>query len=528
MVILVTGYKGFIGKNILNKLGHQYITIDSDYFDENNPKEYLKDFLETYNPDAIFHIGACSDTLNTNIDFMMERNYLSTKWLMDWCKENRKKMIYSSSAAVYGVDGSKPSNLYGWTKLLGEDYVVSNGGIALRYFNVYGPGEEHKGNMASMIYQNINKDDVKLFPGRPKRDFVYIDDVVRANFYALDYYDSLRGKWYEVGTGQSVEFETIFDILGIPYTYKDKSEIPSGYQFNTCSSYDKHMGGWQPTINIYDGIKKYKDYLKEKKVSFVCTTYGRFTCVERIVAQYHAQTYPNKELIIFNTDEEHPYELGFDDTSIVVVNNAKDYQTGESYQNRGQICRDAVTHATGDYFMLADDDDIYLPWHLEQAVNGIKENGRDVWKPEMSFFATQQSVMLVINTLEASVIVKMNRIKEIGFRSDITGYEGLSWYTQLRDERQLDEHNKKYVPSYCFNWSDPAEVAGHKQSGNINSPDNFEQHKNQSVDYAKRPLEILSVEELNKVYEKYYDWFKSNMDKINLEYYDRYAKKFIN
>ncbi len=81
---------------------------------------------------------------------------------------------------------------------------------------------------------------------------------------------------------------------------------------------------------------------------------------------------------------------------------------------------------------------------------------------------------------------------------------------------------------YCFNWSDPAEVAGHKQSGNINSPDNFEQHKNQSVDYAKRPLEILSVEELNKVYEKYYDWFKSNMDKINLEYYDRYAKKFIN
>jgi hypothetical protein len=288
------------------------------------------------------------------------------------------------------------------------------------------------------------------------------------------------------------------------------------------------MGGWQPNVNIYDGIQKYKEYLKDGKVSFVCTTYGRFTCVERIVAQYHAQTYENKELVIFNTDEEHPYTLGFDDPSIIIVNNSKDYQTGEPYENRGQICRDAVTHATGDYFMLADDDDIYLPWHLEQAVDGIRENRRDAWKPEMSFFSTQSNTMLVMNTLEASVIIKMNRIREIGFRSDITGYEGLSWYTKLRDEAQLDEHNKNYVPSYCFNWSDPAEVAGHKQSGNINSPDNFEQHKNQSVDFAKRPLEKLSDEEINKVYEKYYNWFNNNMDKINIQYFERYAKKFIN
>ncbi len=136
--------------------------------------------------------------------------------------------------------------------------------------------------------------------------------------------------------------------------------------------------------------------------------------------------------------------------------------------------------------------------------------------------------MLVMNTLEASVIVKMNRIREIGFRSDITGYEGLSWYTKLRDEMQLDEHNKNYIPSYCFNWSDPAEVAGHKQSGNINSPDNFEQHKNQSVDFAKRPLEKLSDEEINKVYEKYYNWFKDNMDKTNIQSLEKYAKKFIN
>ena len=192
-----------------------------------------------------------------------------------------------------------------------------------------------------------------------------------------------------------------------------------------------------------------------KKVSFVCTTYRRFTCVERIIAQYHAQTYPNKELIIFNTDEEHPYELGFEDDTIVIVNNNINYRTGSDYENRGQICRDAVTHATGDYFMLADDDDIYLPWHLEQAVNGIEQTGKDAWKPERSFFATQHKLEMCMNTLEASVIVKMERIREIGFREDMTGYEGLSWYTQLRNEGQLDEHNANFVASYCFNWSDP-------------------------------------------------------------------------
>ena len=152
---------------------------------------------------------------------------------------------------------------------------------------------------------------------------------------------------------------------------------------------------------------------KMKKLSFVCTSYRRFTCVERIVAQYHAQTYPNKELIIFNTDEEYPYTLGFEDSTIIIVNNGINYETGTPYENRGQICRDAVTHATGDYFMLADDDDIYLPWHMQQAVDGIESNGKDAWKPQQSFFATPNKVQMCMNTLEASVIVKMDRIKEI-------------------------------------------------------------------------------------------------------------------
>ena len=261
------------------------------------------------------------------------------------------------------------------------------------------------------------------------------------------------------------------------------------------------------------------------KVSFVCTTYRRFTCVERIIAQFYAQTYPNKELIIFNTDTDHPMTLGFDANDIILVNNGTDYVTGAPYENRGQICRDAVTHASGEYFMLADDDDIYLPWHIQQAVDKIEEVGRDAWKPEQSFFATPDKVMLVKNTLEASVIVKMDRIRQIGFRMGLTGYEGLSWYTQLRAERQLDENYSHYVPSYCFNWSDPAHIAGHKQSGNINSPTNFEEHKQESRDIAIRPLEFSM--HLLSVYERYYDYYRNHTGDFPSDMMDKYVNHLI-
>jgi hypothetical protein len=219
---------------------------------------------------------------------------------------------------------------------------------------------------------------------------------------------------------------------------------------------------------------------------------------------------------------EFPYEMLVYVSNVIIVNNDKDYQTGLPYTNRGQICRDAVTHASGEYFMLADDDDIYLPYHLEQAVKGIKSNGMDAWKPEKSLFATREEIKLVQNTLEASVIVKMNRIREIGFRSDITGYEGLSWYTKLRDEGQLDENNKKYVPSYCFNWSDPTEIAGHKQSGDIDNPNNFDIHKEQSKDVAKYKLTPISREELDKEYLKYYDCIVKYRNEFDTESYKTY------
>ena len=122
-------------------------------------------------------------------------------------------MIYSSSAANYGERGENPSNLYGWSKYTAEDYVISNGGIALRYFNVYGPGEENKGSMASVALQMTRNykegKEIKLFPKKPKRDFVYIKDIISANLYAFENFNSLSGKYYEVGSGESRTFEDV-------------------------------------------------------------------------------------------------------------------------------------------------------------------------------------------------------------------------------------------------------------------------------------------------------------------------------
>lgn len=262
------------------------------------------------------------------------------------------------------------------------------------------------------------------------------------------------------------------------------------------------------------------------KVSFVCTTYKRFRCVQRIVDQYYAQSYTNKELIIFNTDCDNPISIDFNDENIVIVNNSIDFLTQQPYTNRGSILSDALNYVSGDYFMLADDDDIYLPWHIQQAVDGIKNNNKDAWKPAQSLFAIGDSIELCQNTLEASVIVKMDRIKQIGFRTDITGYEGLSWYTKLRDEGNLDEYNLNYVPSYCFNWSDPADMAGHKQSGNINDPNNFEQHKKQSHDIAIKPLTRQDRSIIDQTYDRYYKWLRGNDHILNAKYYDTYAKPY--
>jgi ADP-L-glycero-D-manno-heptose 6-epimerase len=265
----VTGSKGFIGQRLMQSVitsGHTVREVDDEFFQSDDWQKTLLSYLEQLNPAVVFHVGACSDTLEQNVQFMMLRNYESTKVISDWCTTNNRKLIYSSSAASYGESGLYPSNLYGWSKYVAEDYVINRGGIALRYFNVYGPGEQAKGRMASFLYQAFimseNDKKIKLFPGSPRRDFIYIEDVVSANRYAYSNYDELKGRYYEVSTGVAHSFEDKLDIFGLKYSYAEASLIPEGYQFYTCGNSERWMPGWRPKYSLEAGVLEYKSKLE--------------------------------------------------------------------------------------------------------------------------------------------------------------------------------------------------------------------------------------------------------------------------
>ena len=119
--------------------------------------------------------------------------------------------------------------------------------------------------MASVAHQMFNRhksnQPVQLFPGRPQRDFIYVDDVVSANVHAMVGYDDLCGKYYDVGSGEANSFETVLEHLNIPYTYKDKSEMPDNYQMYTKADQSKMMPEWEPKFTLEQGLKKYKEYL---------------------------------------------------------------------------------------------------------------------------------------------------------------------------------------------------------------------------------------------------------------------------
>jgi len=228
---LITGHKGFIGYNLKNtldaKMSRYIYGLDEELFDSPNWKEDLESYIYKQQPDIIFHVGACADTMNQDVEYMMTR--------------------------------------YAWSKYAAEKHVLANCQVALRYFNVYGPGENHKGRMASVAHQMFNRhksnQPVQLFPGRPQRDFIYIDDVVSANIHAMVGYNELSGRYYDVGSGEANSFETVLEHLNIPYTYKDKSEMPDNYQMYTKADQSKMMPEWEPKFTLEQGLKKYKEYL---------------------------------------------------------------------------------------------------------------------------------------------------------------------------------------------------------------------------------------------------------------------------
>ncbi len=266
--ICVTGDAGFIGSAIkkeLIKRGYEVFGLEKWIYQRVRWQDRLHEYLVDKNPDAVIHVGACSDTQNQDVTEMMKLNAESTFIISDWCQFRKIPMIYSSSASVYGNNNS-PETLYAWSKYLGEQFVIKCGGLALRYYNVYGLDESHKGKMASVIYQSFLKsrrgEKVSLFPLMPMRDFVYINDVVSANLYALENYETLKGGWYDVGTGTARSFEDIMTIMNLKYDYLPKTNIPKLYQHFTQADERRFMKGWKPEYDLKRGVTEYLDLLK--------------------------------------------------------------------------------------------------------------------------------------------------------------------------------------------------------------------------------------------------------------------------
>lgn len=249
-MIVVTGGAGFIGSNIVRALcarGEEVVVVDdltdgrkfrnllgsdiADYWDREAALERLARASEK--PRAVLHQGACAVTTEWDGRYMLDVNYRYSVDLLEYCIENGVPLIYASSASVYGksrafaehdTDAERPLNVYGFSKLLFDRYVrrrLAHAGTqvaGLRYFNVYGPGEAHKGRMASIVShlhrQVAESGEAQLFgaydgyaAGEQRRDFVHVDDVVRVNLWLLDN-PGVSGI-FNVGTGRSASFNDV-------------------------------------------------------------------------------------------------------------------------------------------------------------------------------------------------------------------------------------------------------------------------------------------------------------------------------
>ena len=266
---LVTGHEGFIGKRLKARLEEteEVVGIEQDFWDAGEAQ--LSGLVSKCS--GVYHIGANSSTTYTNPD-IFRTNFLQSIQLLKWCEWHNVRMVFASTAAIYGTEG-EPQNFYAWTKLctelVGNAYNRAENFIALRYFNVYGPGEENKGRMASVAYQahqyyKTNNKPFKLFTGSPKRDFVYVDDVVDASIHAMAQ-RNLPKLPYDVGTAHARPFEDLLDGMGLPYEHYDRGiseEIkPKGYQEYTEANANLFLPGWEPKYNLEQGTKLYREYL---------------------------------------------------------------------------------------------------------------------------------------------------------------------------------------------------------------------------------------------------------------------------
>lgn len=319
--IIVTGAAGFIGRNTVAELNargeDELILVDElgtdekwknlvglDYEDIVSPSEFLGLLEEGAYADAraVIHLGACSATTEKDADYLLRNNYQYTRVLCNWALEHEARFVYASSGATYGdgaqgyddADGATPTlrplNMYGYSKQMFDLWALKHDLfdhiVGLKYFNVFGPHEDHKGDMRSVVaksYEQIRCNGVvQLFKsykpeykdGEQKRDFVYVKDAVDVTLhFALQPADA-PGGLLNCGTGQArtwldlvravyaaMEMEPKIDFIEMPQVLKGK------YQYFTQASVKKlrAAGYARPFTSLEDGVREYvQGYLERR------------------------------------------------------------------------------------------------------------------------------------------------------------------------------------------------------------------------------------------------------------------------
>lgn len=315
--IVVTGAAGFIGRNVvaaLNQRGHtDLLLVDSlgtdekwknlrglQYEDILSPSRFLELIADgrSLGMKSCIHLGACSATTEKNADYLLENNYRYTRTLCEWSLAHGIRFVYASSAATYG-DGAlgyndddslleklTPLNMYGYSKHMFDLWALKHSLldkiVGLKYFNVYGPYEDHKADMRSLVhkaYHQIKQHGyIELFKshrpdfkdGEQKRDFVYVRDAVNVTlFFALD---CNQGGLFNCGAGQA---RTWIDLANALFAAMDRKpdirfiempEILKGkYQYFTQADATKlQAAGYEaPFATVEEGVRDYvKSYLE--------------------------------------------------------------------------------------------------------------------------------------------------------------------------------------------------------------------------------------------------------------------------